>query len=114
MGAAWNYATGNGTTVNQAWDDCIARLRYEVGHNPYSGTVKEKTAFVLFTLNPGIDPHELESLLIVGAFAELVEAGMTTKDIADRMEALSFQKWGDAVAVHIGGTKYAFMGMCSC
>jgi hypothetical protein len=46
MGACNFYETANGATVAEAFDNAHREASYQYGHDPYSGTIATKAAYI--------------------------------------------------------------------
>ena len=84
----WEEATG--ATAQEAFDAAVAQAKYDYGHRGYTGTIAEKTEFVI------------------------VEA---EEDIGAQVERMinddEVTKWGPAGCIQIGDNEWLFFGWAS-
>ena len=85
MGATDFYATGSGMSAKRAFDVAQEKAQYDNGHDGYTGTIAEKSEFVVIQSKP-ICSHDA---------MELAE-----KLIEDR-DARIDDKWGPAGAIRL-------------
>lgn len=99
MGAETFFQTGRGKTPKEAFAGARAQAAYEHGHGGYSGTLAEKTDFVLIDVPQGVDPKRYANQLI--------------EDADERVD----DKWGPAGCVFLreenGENVYLFFGWAS-
>jgi hypothetical protein len=95
MGATTFFTVAKGKTAKEAFSDAVYEARYQHGHGGYTGTIAEKSRFVMITLPEGENPVEYADRLI----------DMDDPRISD--------KWGDAGCIPMGDDKYLFFGWAS-
>jgi hypothetical protein len=94
MGAQQFKAEGTGITAQEAFSDAVDRARYLHGHGGYTGSLAEKSSFVV--LKPGDEDPK--------AFVDrLMDEGDERID----------DKWGPAGCVKIADETYLFFGWAS-
>lgn len=96
MGAASFIQIANGKTAKEAFARAVEDAAFDHGHSGYTGTIAEKSEFVMISCPNGMDPE---------AFADdlLCEGD-------DRID----DKWGPAGCIALGGDRWLFFGMASC
>ena len=47
MGATTFYTSANGATANEAFKKAVEKAKYDHGHSGYTGTIAEKSSFIL-------------------------------------------------------------------
>lgn len=95
MGAETFTVKSNGKTAKEAFNNAVEEAQYDYGHAGYTGTIAEKSNFVMFTLPEGKDAEEYAE--------EVIEKG--DKRIND--------KWGPAGCIDCGDELYLFFGWAS-
>ena len=95
MGAEQFSNVVEGKTPKAAFLAAQEEARYEHGHGGYTGTIAEKSTFVMISLMAGVDPHKYAD--------ELLAKGDSRID----------DKWGPAGCIDLGGGKYLFFGVAS-
>lgn len=129
MGAAAFSVIGNGRDVDLAFADAVSTARVENGDywpDGYSGTIAEKQSFKEFvfpggwknraTVDVAMILDELFQLLIDASGAPPAEAliDLVGPETADLMICTFNDKWGPAVALQVGESRWSFMGWASC
>jgi hypothetical protein len=95
MGAAQFTTTAEGKDAKEAFKNAVEEAGYEYGHGGYTGTIAEKSSFVMVPSMTGVDPHKYAN--------ELIEKGDSR--IGD--------KWGPAGCISLGEGKFLFFGYAS-
>jgi len=96
MGAETFYTQEEGPTAKAAFSAAVSQARWDHGNSGYTGTVAEKSVFVLIELPEGREPEEYAD--------ELIHTGDPRVD----------SKWGSAGCIKIPGKdKYLFFGWAS-
>ena len=72
-----------GASAKEAFNNAVKQAEYDYGHRGYTGTIAEKTTFVMIPLEKGYSPEDIKELLVV----------MGDERIDD--------KWGDAGCIEI-------------
>lgn len=83
-------------SAEQAFDQALEHAHYEHGHAGYSGTLAEKTSFVVIPLPDGANACEL------------------AYQLTDNDDLRIFNKWGPAGCLRAPGVGYYFFGWASC
>lgn len=104
MGATTFVQGKSGKSADDAFWDAAEDARYEYGHRGYTGTIAEKSSYVMIELPEGRSVEEFIN--------ELIEEGDPRID----------DKWGPAGCIDLGPTKegkdgwhhYVFFGWASC
>ena len=98
MGGAWFAEASTGKTAREAFDNAVEEAQYEHGHGGYTGTIAEKTRFVM-----------------VGTVATLKEAYELADKLCDDDDARVSDKWGPAgcIAVTSFPNTWVFCGWAS-
>lgn len=95
MGACEFSTRARGGTANEAFSAAVSEAQYESGHGGYTGTIAEKSEFVMIPVPAGVAPAE---------YAEkLMEVGDSRID----------DKWGPAGCVKLEEGEYLFFGWAS-
>ncbi len=97
MGAEYFYVRSNGVTAKEAFDAAVEKALCDHGHAGYSGSIAEKTEFIMF------EPPDGESAAV---YAESLE---DPEDIDPRIE----DKWGPCGALDLGDSEVLFVGWAS-
>ena len=102
MGAAEFWTKARGKNAKAAFNTAVEDARYEHGHGGYTGSIAEKSGFVMID-NPGGTPESAEEL----ADKMLREGDKRTDD-----------KWGPAGCIKLrdlddGLKEYLFFGYAS-
>ena len=99
MGACDFYKLVSGKTAQEAFNKAVTDAQYDSGHGGYTGTIAEKSTFVMIS-NPVCSTKE--------AAYELAQKLINEDDrrVSD--------KWGPAGCIPIAGTdKFVFFGWAS-
>lgn len=97
MGADTFFASAQGQTAKEAFDAAVKQAQYDYGHAGYTGTIAEKSEFVMI-------PYDPETNGSPDQYADrLIEEG------DDRID----DKWGPAGCFKIGPDVYYFFGWAS-
>ena len=97
MGGTTFITVGKGSTVQEAFMDAKHQAAYEHGHGGYTGTIAEKSSFVMVT------SETLDQNMALALANQLIDQG--DKRIDD--------KWGPAGAIKLSDG-YLFFGWASC
>lgn len=89
MGACDFTVTAQGDTAQEAFRNAVADAQHEYGHGGYSGTIAEKSEFVIVQLEP--------------------EAAHDYDQWPDSVQ----DKWGPAGAIKLGEKRWLFFGVAS-
>ena len=73
MGACTFETTAKGATARQAFSAAVAAAQYERGHGGYTGTIAEKSDFVILTPPKGIDADRYVDWLLRHDDMEIVK-----------------------------------------
>lgn len=102
MGANVFFETGYGNTAREAFNSALEDSQYENGHGGYSGTLAEKSTFIVipFDMDGDVEPMD---------FAE---------DLIDEGDRRIDDKWGPAGCLEMksdreGLRKFLFFGWAS-
>lgn len=95
MGAETFIERARGKTAQAAFEAVSEQAAYEHGHGGYTGTIAEKSSFVMIQLPEGKDAEEYAE--------ELID---------DDDERIS-DKWGPAGCIQIGPEQFLFFGWAS-
>jgi hypothetical protein len=95
MGAQTFEQVGVGKTSKLAFKNARDEALHDYGHAGYTGSLAEKTDFVLIPLPAGKEPRIYAE--------ELIDAGDERID----------DKWGPAGCIALGDDKYLFFGWAS-
>lgn len=98
MGGTTFYSEGEGATIGEAFRDAVEHALYETGHGSYSGTISEKSEFVL------IPDSEWKGKYSPGEYARKL-----VNDDDDRIA----DKWGPAGAIQLEEGRWLFFGWAS-
>lgn len=101
MGAQSFIVTGYGTTPREAFDELVEQALYDYGHAGYTGTIAEKSSFVMIPKDDR-DPYA------------------KAQDLLDADDARVSDKWGPAGCIRVGPAErwpgkyeYVFFGWAS-
>ena len=94
MGAMQFFQKGYGKTANKAFSDAISDAQFEHGQGGYSGSILEKSEYVMLTVPEGVDPWD---------YAE------TASEEDPRVQ----DKWGPAGCIDLSEGEYLFFGWAS-
>jgi hypothetical protein len=95
MGAQDFYTTAKGKTARDAFTKAVAQAQYNYGHAGYTGTIAEKSEFVMLPLPADKDAVDYAYEII----------GKDDPRVCD--------KWGPAGCFSLGNNEYAFFGLAS-
>jgi len=95
MGAEVFYNKVNAKSAKKAFEKVVKDMAYTCGHGGYTGTIAEKSSFLMIPLPEGNDPY--------GYANELIDA----ED--DRVN----DKWGPAGCFKLSGNEFFFFGWAS-
>jgi hypothetical protein len=95
MGAQDFMQKSKGKTAREAFDNAVQQAQYDFGHAGYTGSMAEKSDYVLIPVPDGKDPVEFAHDLIA----------YDDERISD--------KWGPAGCVEIAKGEYIFVGWAS-
>lgn len=84
-----------GKTATEAFNKVVKEAQYEYGHGGYSGTIAEKSGFVMIAVPAGVAPRKYANDLI--------------NDDDPRIS----DKWGPAGCIDLGNGKFFFFGWAS-
>ena len=99
MGAVFFTHAGlnpDGKHIAEVFDDCVSDAAYDYGHAGYTGTIAEKSGFIL------VD--------------EVAETWEEAEDMADTLteeKGYGEDKWGPAAALHVRDQGWLFFGYAS-
>lgn len=98
MGASVFKVRGKGASAKEAFDALVKEARHNYGHAGYTGTIAEKTKFVMISPPAGVtDPKALNS------FADVLLDGDPRVD----------DKWGPAGCLPLAADEWLFFGWAS-
>ncbi len=95
MGATTFGNIGEGKTAQAAFNALVEQARYEHGHGGYTGTIAEKSKFVMISLPAGREAEEY--------IDELIE----------KCDRRIDDKWGPAGCIALGNGRWYFFGWAS-
>ena len=95
MGAETFMVRAKGQTAAKAFSVACAKARHEHGHGGYTGTIAEKSEFVMIVTSAKTDAAEYAEKLI--------------NDGDKRID----DKWGPAGCIQLGKTEFLFFGWTS-
>jgi len=96
MGAVNFYHIEVGKNAKDAFQKAVEQAQYDHGHSGYTGTIAEKSSFVMIPLPDGMKPMELADKLM------------------EEDDPRINDKWGDAGCIAIPNTdEYLFFGWAS-
>jgi hypothetical protein len=95
MGADSFTVVSIGKTAKAAFSAAVEQARYENGNDGYSGTIAEKSSFVMITVPENVAPHDYVD--------QLFDAD------DDRIS----DKRGPAGCINLGNDKWGFFGYAS-
>jgi hypothetical protein len=101
MGAMDFRHVAAGQTAGEAFDRAVREARYEHGHGGYTGTIAEKSSYLLFNTPPLITEDEFWRL-VDGAIqppGPTIPEGLEAA--RQRLEAAVDDKWGPAAAMRL-------------
>lgn len=92
MGASTFITTAWGDTPKEAFNNALVDARAEYGTQGYTGTIAEKTDFVVITLPEGENAEDYAERLL------------------DNEDQRVRSKWGPAGCIHVKDREYYFFG----
>lgn len=95
MGAQTFFTKENGATAREAFRKAVEKAQYDYGHGGYTGTIAEKTSFVMISVPENQNPEAYASKLI--------------DDADGRVD----DKWGPAGCIKVAANRYLFFGWAS-
>ena len=95
MGAEVFYTKVKGDSAESAFKKAKEDAFYMYGHRGYTGSIAEKSNFVVIPLPEGIDP------------------GTYVDQLIDECDARIDSKWGPAGCLSLGDGEYVFFGWAS-
>ena len=95
MGAENFSYTAKGKTAKEAFAAARSQAQYDHGHSGYSGTIAEKSEFVMIDVPAGKNPDEYAELLVHHGDERIDD------------------KWGPAGCIEIADGEYLFFGWAS-
>ena len=96
MGSTTFATYAEGKTAKEAFEQAREDAFYYNGHAGYTGTIAEKTTFVMIPVPANTDPLEYASKLI------------------DDDDSRISNKWGDAGCIDLKNDRFYFFGWASC
>lgn len=104
MGACDFYTNGKGNSAKEAFNAAVDQMQWDRGHGGYTGTIAEKSSFVMITPPSPFSADEKEAAQQAMQLAEQLMA-----DDDKRIE----DKWGPAGCIKYASDKYLFFGWAS-
>jgi len=95
MGAEAFTVTASGKTAKAAFKAAQSQALYDHGHSGYTGSIAEKSEFVMIPAPPGAGALEYAEKLIDDSDERIVD------------------KWGPAGCIDLGDGKWLFFGWAS-
>lgn len=95
MGANTFSLTAKGKTAREAFEAAVAQAQYENGHGGYTGTIAEKSGFVMIALPAGR------------------KAGGYAQELIEKNDLRIEDKWGPAGCIALGDNTWYFFGWAS-
>ena len=95
MGANTFFCKAKGNTAREAFKNAVQEAQYEYGHGGYSGTIAEKSDFVVITVPKGKDAEDY------------------AYELLDKEDHRVDDKWGPAGCVMLEKGVYLFFGWAS-
>ncbi len=93
MGGTTFYTEAEGTSPQNAFEAAVAEAEHDHGRSGYTGTIAEKSAFIVYPLLPGLDAEDYAEMLM-------------------RRDDNPHDGYDDpAGCIDIGGGKYYFFGV---
>lgn len=96
MGASTFFDRVKGRTAKEAFQKAVEEALYYYGHEGYTGTIAEKSSFVMISVPAGKKPEDYANELI----------NNSDRRVDD--------KWGPAGCIKIAEEDYLFFGWASC
>lgn len=103
MGANTFSEVGNAATARAAFDELVANARHEYGHGGYTGTIAEKSAFVMIRIPAAFEP-DAAPIDRAGKYADLL-----IEECDERID----DKWGPAGCIEVVPGMFVFFGWAS-
>lgn len=97
MGAEEFSCIATGETVGEAFSEAVERAEYDFGHAGYTGTIAEKSSYVVIDDNPRV----------------LEDAGRLARELVMADDPRIIDKWGPAGAIRISDSQWLFFGLAS-
>jgi hypothetical protein len=102
MGASTFMVTSKGKDAKTAFNKAVDEAAYECGHGGYTGTIAEKSSFVMIKVPSTTLPMDKK---LARTYADkLIDEGDSRVD----------DKWGPAGCIDLGNGEYLFFGWASC
>ena len=95
MGAREFTTTASGATASEAFKNAVEDALYLYGHGGYTGSIAEKTSFVMIN-----KPEDKD-------WRSFIE------ELFDKNDRRIMDKWGDAGCIKIEDGRYCFFGLAS-
>ena len=95
MGSQVFTTIGTGASVQAAFNDEVEHACFNHGHGGYSGTIAEKSEFVMIPCLPGQTAEDTANILI------------------DKDDPRITDKWGPAGCIDMGDGDFLFFGWAS-
>lgn len=95
MGSSTFSIIETGKTARDAFKTAVKQAQYDHGHAGYTGTIAEKTDFIMLTVPAGETWQKY------------------SKKLLDTQGSPIDSKWGPAGCIDLGGGNYAFFGWAS-
>lgn len=105
MGAEFFKVVAKGDTAKEAFDAAVKQAEHDQGYGGYTGTIAEKTEFVMIEDVPGFNKDRP----VMSTVADL----WVNKLMGDHDPRI-IDKWGPAGCIWCGYNKYMFFGWASC
>ena len=100
MGADTFATRAHGSSANEAFQSAVKRAQYDYGHAGYTGTIAEKSSFLMLTPSP-----EKVQDLKLGGYLHYEHDDPLWKKVDN--------KWGPAGCIDLGDGEYFFFGWAS-
>ena len=97
MGGRFFTEYGEGTDAGDAFRKAVEQAQYDYGHSGYTGTIAEKTKFIMVEMPEGQDEEDFAWAILRG---DIIEGTVTAKD-------------GPAGCVDLGDGDFLFLGNAS-
>lgn len=123
MGAKLFGVTEQNDTVDGAFTAAVERALRDHGYDGYTGTIAEKSDYVLFDLPEGVTSNDVLDALNdyrVGKDGFIVNEpsdsliSLLGSSLATRLYKVYDDKWGPAVAIKVDDSTWLFCGWASC
>lgn len=109
MGACDFRKRRKGTSAKEVFEGLVSEAKHEDGHGGYTGTIAEKTSFVVVEPPVGMTPETLLRL----AEDESEAVNPEHQRIVDKARGIWSDKWGPALCVKTGENEWTFAGLAS-